>query len=250
MQKNDVILLEITGRELETGKVFETTSSETAKKEGIFSQNSKYKPTALVVGKGRMIQGVEEALLEMNVGEERKITLEPEKAFGQRRSDLVGIVPLKEFAARKLQPFPGLVVDINGNAGRVQSVSGGRVRVDFNNDLAGKSVEYVLKVVKKLEAPEEKARALVSKVLGLESEPSIEFVKESSELLIELPEEIEHMKEASLLKQFLQKELSGDIQEVKKVSFKEHSHEEHSENAGEAKAEQEPAKEEKAPQKV
>jgi len=231
MQKGDIILLEMTGKDSESGKVFETTSEETAKKEGAFSQNSRYRPTALVVGKGRMIQGVEEALLEMKVGEERKLTLGPEKAFGERRPDLVGIVPLKEFIARKVQPFPGLVVDVNGNAGRIQSVSGGRVRVDFNNDLAGKTVEYELKIVKKLEDPEEKAKALVSKVLGLEKEIPMQFNKEASELVIELPAEVEHLKEIAMLKQFLQKELSEDIPELKKVSFKEHKHEEHESEA-------------------
>jgi len=249
MQKGDIILLEMTGKDSESGKVFETTSEETAKSSGVFTQGSSYRPTALVVGKGRMIQGVEEALLEMKVGEERKITLGPEKAFGERRPDLVGIVPLKEFIARKVQPFPGLVVDVNGNAGRIQSVSGGRVRVDFNNDLAGKTVEYDLKIVKKLEEPEEKAKALVSKVLGLEKEISMEFNKESQELVIGLPEEVEHLKEIDLLKQFLQKELSGDIPELKKVSFKEHDHAAHASEA-QTKQEPEPAKAKPDSQKV
>jgi len=85
VQKGDIILVELTGRDAESRKVFETTSEETAKKEGIASSNAIFKPTPVIVGKERLIKGLEEALLEMNVGEERKITLEPEKAFGERK---------------------------------------------------------------------------------------------------------------------------------------------------------------------
>ncbi|MDO8646915.1 MAG: FKBP-type peptidyl-prolyl cis-trans isomerase [Candidatus Diapherotrites archaeon] len=221
MQKGEIVLLELTGRELESGKVFETSNAEVAKKEGVFSETARYAPNPVVVGKGRMIQGVEEELLKMNVGEEKKIILEPSMAFGDRKPELVGIVPLKEFTARKLQPFPGLIVDVNGNAGRVQSVSGGRVRVDFNSDLAGKTVEYELKIVKKLETPVEKAKAIMGKLLGLKLEElEAEFKAEGGELEIELPESIEKMKEIILMKQFLKKELAEDIPEAKKISFK------------------------------
>ena len=39
MQKGDVVLVELTGREAESRKVFETTSEEVAKKEGAFAQD-------------------------------------------------------------------------------------------------------------------------------------------------------------------------------------------------------------------
>jgi len=221
MQKGEIILLELTGRELESGKAFETSNAQTARNEGIFSETARYAPNPVIVGKGRMIQGVEEELLKMKVGEEKKIILEPSMAFGDRKPELVGIVPLKEFTSRKLQPFPGLVVDVNGNAGRVQSISGGRVRVDFNSDLAGKTVEYELKIVKRLETPVEKAKAIMGKLLGLKPEElKAEFKAESEELEIELPESIEKMKEILLMKQFLKKELAEDIPEAKKISFK------------------------------
>jgi len=218
MQKGDIVLVELTGRELESGKVFETTSEQVARKEGILSQQTAYKPTPISIGKERLIKGLEEALLEMNVGEERKITLDPEKAFGQRRPELVGIVPLKEFTSRKVTPFPGLVVDVNGNAGRVQSISGGRVRVDFNNDLAGKTVEYEIKIIKKLEGTEEKAKALLEKLLGLKE---IQASVNGEELIVELPEQAQKMQHLELLKKVLEKEITESIPEIKKLTFKE-----------------------------
>ena len=218
MQKGDIVLVELTGRGLENGKVFETTSEEIAKKEGISSQQAVYKPTPIVVGKERLIKGLEEALLEMNVGEERKITLGPEKAFGNRRPELVGIVPLKEFTSRKVIPFPGLIVDVNGNAGRVQSVSGGRVRVDFNNDLAGKTVEYEIKIIKKLEGSEEKAKALLEKLLRLKE---VKAFLNGEELSVELPEQAQGMQHLEILKKALEQEIKESIPEIKKLTFKE-----------------------------
>lgn len=239
MQKGDIILIELTGRELESNKVFETTSEETAKKEGFFSKQASYKPTPVVVGKSRLIQGLEEALSQMKEGEQRKLVLEPEKAFGERRPDLIGIVQLKEFTNRKIAPFPGLVIDINGSAGRVQSISGGRVRVDFNSDLAGKTVEYEIKIVKKLENSLEKAKAILEKLLNLKEE--IQATENNGELIVELPEEVRKMKHLDILKNVLEQEIKESIPEIKKIEFKgepiateqehehvhEHSHEHH-----------------------
>jgi FKBP-type peptidyl-prolyl cis-trans isomerase 2 len=218
MQKGDIILVELTGRNSESRKVFETTSREIAEKEGILSENAIYKPIAIVVGKQVLVKGLEKAIEEMKEGEERKLSLMPEEAFGERKQELVGIVPLKEFQNRKINPFPGLIVDLNGNAGRVQSISGGRVRVDFNNDLAGKQVEFEVKVLKKLETTEEKAKALVEKILG-RLEAKIKVQGEEAE--IELPEEVQKSEHLKVLEKIIEKEILENVKELKKVKFKE-----------------------------
>ena len=218
MQKGDIILVELTGRDAESRKVFETTSREIAEKEGIFSENAIYKPIAIIVGKQALAKGLEKAIEEMREGEERKLSLMPEEAFGERKQELIGIVPLKEFQNRKIKPFPGLIVDLNGNAGRVQSISGGRVRVDFNNDLAGKQVEFEVKVLKKLETAEEKAKALVEKLLG-RLEAKIKIQEEEAE--IELPEEAQKSGHLKVLEKIIEKEILENVKELKKVKFKE-----------------------------
>jgi len=67
------------------------------------------------------------------------------------------------FKKEKMQPFPGLVVEINGRQGKIQSVNGGRVRIDFNHPLAGKDLEYELKIVREITEPKEQAEALYKK---------------------------------------------------------------------------------------
>jgi FKBP-type peptidyl-prolyl cis-trans isomerase 2 len=56
---------------------------------------------------------------------------------------------------------PGEYFDIDGMQAKIQSVSGGRVRVDFNNPLAGKALTYDLKVIRKIEEDKEKIEKLL-----------------------------------------------------------------------------------------
>ena len=50
--------------------------------------------------------------------------------------------------------------NFDGKIAKVLSVSGGRVRIDFNNPLAGKDVEYDIKVLRKVEDTNKKINAL------------------------------------------------------------------------------------------
>ena len=102
----------------------------------------------------------------MEVGQKRTVKLEPKDAFGERKPEFIRMVALKEFKRRNIVPFPGLVVELNGLQGRVQSVSGGRVRVDFNHPLAGKAIEFELEVVEKVDGKERKAQALIERYLS------------------------------------------------------------------------------------
>jgi FKBP-type peptidyl-prolyl cis-trans isomerase 2 len=46
-----------------------------------------------------------------------------------------------------MTPYPGMIVSVNRLRGKVLSVSGGRVRVDFNHPLAGKTLRFDVEVV-------------------------------------------------------------------------------------------------------
>lgn len=141
-----VLLIAYEGRDKDTGKVFDKVEEE--------------EPYAVILGEDALIPGLAEALEEMKEGEEREIELPPEKAFGERKKELIVIIPEKEFRKRGIAPVPGLVIEADGRPGRVLSVSGGRVQVDFNHELAGKTVIYRVKVLAELKEPEEIAEAL------------------------------------------------------------------------------------------
>ena len=157
------------------GEVFETTREELAVKEGIFDAEHKYKPAVAVIGEHNFFEKVDNELKGMEVGQKKSITLEPKDAFGERKPELVRMVALKEFKRRNITPFPGLVVDLNGAKGRVQSVSGGRVRVDFNPPLAGKTIEFDIEVIEKMAGKEAKAKALAERYFPGAKEVKLSF---------------------------------------------------------------------------
>ena len=139
MQKGDLISIEFTGRDTTTNKIFDTTNESVGQKEGL-PPNKKYGPVTILVGAGEILAGLDAELLEMKVGEQKTVALAPPAAFGERNPQLVKVVPLGEFKKNNVSPVPGTIVNANDMLGKVQSVSGGRVRVDFNSEFAGKTV--------------------------------------------------------------------------------------------------------------
>ncbi len=165
-------------------EAFETTKEDVAVKEGIFDEKREYKPIIAIIGERNFFEKVDEALKNMQVGEKKRITLSPKDAFGERNEELIRVVSLREFKKRNIAPFPGLVVELNGLRGRVQSVSGGRVRVDFNHPLAGKTIEFELEVVEKVEGKENKAKALIEKFFSF-AEKDISYAIKDDTLVVE-----------------------------------------------------------------
>ncbi|MEM7813619.1 MAG: peptidylprolyl isomerase [Candidatus Aenigmatarchaeota archaeon] len=157
MNKGDFVRIDYVGR-LESGEIFDLTDAELAKEEKIFNPRARYGPVPVIVGAGFVVPGLDKALSEMSVGERRDIVVKPEEGFGQRNAQLVRTVPGKLF---KHEPAPGQVVDFGGMRGRVQSVSAGRVRVDFNHPLAGKALKYSVDVREKIEGAEAQIGAIL-----------------------------------------------------------------------------------------
>jgi hypothetical protein len=122
----------------------------------------------------------------MKAGESKKVALPAEKAFGARNPDLVHVVPLMQFKKRQVNPEVGMDVMIDQYRGRVQSVSGGRVRVDFNHPLAAKAIEYDLKLLQVHETDATKTGALFRKyfVGGGEKPPVLNAGAEVVEVVL------------------------------------------------------------------
>ena len=182
MQKGDLVSIEFTGKDISTGKVFDTTNKEKAQQNGIFVEKQMYGPVIVQVGNGELLKGLDSALNEMKSGESKTITLKAKEAFGERNLDLVKVLPLNEFKKHNVSAVPGTVVNVNDMHGRVQSVSGGRVRVDFNPELAGRDVEYELKVLKQFSTNEEKVQALAQKHFMGWDKPNVKMTGEKIEV--------------------------------------------------------------------
>lgn len=217
MAKNgDIVEINYTGKLVE-GNIFETTIEQKAKEENIFVKGAKYGPQVFIIGEGELLPGLEKALLEMNPNDVKNIQLDSEMAFGERKPELMVVLPLKEFTKRKINPFPGLVLDLNNQQARVQSVSGGRVRVDFNHPLAGKKVEFELCLEKVFTEPKDQLKALLGKFLQFIPEKELSFKISESEAEIKTSAKYEKALNAmnDLMLQVLTKHVFG----LKTVKF-------------------------------
>jgi len=213
--KGSIVIISYTGKDLAADKIFDTTKEEEAKKEGIFQEEGYYKPFPVIIGKGEIIKGLEEAVEQMKEGEERIVKIPPEKAFGERKAEFVKLMPMQEFKSRNINPRPGLMIELNELRGRVQSVSGGRVRVDFNHEMAGREIEYKVKVEKILKEPKEKIQALFEKYFPFIKEPKLEIKEKTIEAIIPSKEALK----AAPMKEIFVRIIGENLEGIEKVRF-------------------------------
>ncbi len=162
VKRGDFIQLSYTGR-LEDGDVFDTTDAEVAKENGIFAEGVNYAPITIIAGENMVVKGLDEDFIGKNSGYTGTVTVPPDKAFGERLPELVEVVPTRRFEKR---PAPGMRVSLDNRTGTVESVVGGRTRVDFNSPYAGKTVIYDYKINKVLRSSAEKIKGLLKYYLN------------------------------------------------------------------------------------
>jgi len=161
MKEGDFVEIDYLGMVKNTGDYFDVTNEEKAKEVGLYQPNKKYGPIIIVVGANHVIEGLDEALLDLEVGEERNLEIPAEKAFGKRDPKLITTVPLREFSKQGIMPRHGMRLDIGGSWATVKNVSSGRVTLDFNHALASRDLVYDVKILRKVEDVEEKLNALI-----------------------------------------------------------------------------------------
>ncbi|HIH90924.1 TPA: peptidylprolyl isomerase [Desulfurococcaceae archaeon] len=215
MNKGDIVVLDYTLRLADTGEVITTTSEEEAKKAGIYKEGEKYEPVIVVVGEGSLLPGLEEAVVEMKEGEEKEIEIPPSKAYGERDPAKVKVYSLREFKKAGVKNvYPGMVVRIGNELGIVRSVDGGRVRVDFNNPYAGKTIKARVKVIKIVKEPKDKVEYLIKRRL-----PEAEMKYEDGAVTITLPLKYILADNIQAVKVVLADEIFKWVPEVKEVKF-------------------------------
>lgn len=167
IEKGDFIKIAYTGR-FEDGQVFDTTSEELAKENGIFNPRGMYGGDVVIVGSGHTIRGLDEDFIGKEVGYTGKLDIPPEKAFGAHNPALVESISVTKVAAqlKDTRPYPGMEIEVDGRKGVVQKIIGRRLRVDFNHALSGRNVTYEYTIESKLEEPMEKAKGLMALYTG------------------------------------------------------------------------------------
>jgi len=178
--ETSIVKISYTGK-TKDGRVFDTSDESTAKENGIYDEKMRYGDLPVVAGSGNLLKGIENIIGEMKAGETRTLEIPPEDAYGERDPKLVRLVPMKLFKKQKINPYPGMVVDLDGRQARVLSVSSGRVQVDFNAEMAGKSVIYDVTLAGRAETDDEKISYLIEKNFGSPGDLDFEIIEQGAD---------------------------------------------------------------------
>tara|TARA_R110000868_G_scaffold8205_3_gene42477 strand:- start:69939 stop:70367 length:429 start_codon:yes stop_codon:yes gene_type:complete len=107
-------------------------------------------PQDFYMGRGQMLEAVEEAIREMEVGEEKLIHLDVEQAFGPVDADLLksGLLHKIPEKHRKI----GNIVDMEDHennviSARIHDIQDSHVFLDFNHPLAGQKISFDIKLI-------------------------------------------------------------------------------------------------------
>ena len=136
VKDGDIVRVHYTAR-YENGDIFESTL------EG--------EPLQFEVGVGEVIEGFDEALLDMSPGEHKTVLVPPEMAFGETDEDLLIEVD-RDHLPPSIRPEVGMWVQIIDEEGEttpvvVSELLEDSVIVDANHPLAGKFLEYDIELI-------------------------------------------------------------------------------------------------------
>ncbi len=135
IKQGDTIKVEYTGT-LDDGSVFDTSEGK--------------EPLEFQVGSGQIIKGFDEAVVGMAEGEEKKISISSEDAYGQQREELKQKVP-RSALPQDQEPKVGMMLTLNSPQGQmpatITEVNDNEIVIDLNHPLAGKNLNFDIKVV-------------------------------------------------------------------------------------------------------
>jgi peptidylprolyl isomerase len=215
----DFTIVDYVGRVKDTGSLFDLTVEEIAKKEKVYHEDEAYGPRLVVVGEGLMLKGFEDALITMKVGDSKSIELSPEKAFGPRDSSKVKVYPVSAFRKSDVKPYIGARVTVEGKTGIVQSVGGGRVRVDFNPLLAGKTLVYDITIRRKVVGESEKLNELIKRRIKGADASKFQTDREAATISVTMPKETYLAEGVQLAKTMIARDILKNIDGVSLVRF-------------------------------
>lgn len=134
-QENDRVIVHYEGR-LEDGEVFESSADSA--------------PMDFKIGEQQVLPSLERAIIGMEEGQRRTVSILPEDGYGPHYEELVVTVPRENLSPGELKP--GTVVAMNlereGQTHRLPAMvveaDEQQVKVDFNHPLAGQELFYTI----------------------------------------------------------------------------------------------------------
>ncbi len=219
IQESDFILVDYTGKVKETGEVFDTTSEKTAKENKLYKEGEIYEPRLVVVGERWVLKALDDVFTTFNIRKNETVEIPPEKAFGQRDPEKVKLVPFRRLAARGITPKMGAQIEYDKKLATVRTVGSGRVTLDFNPPLAGKTLVYNVTVNKKLNTDKEKVSALIHRRIPAIEDEKFAFKVGQTKVEVNMPEEAFYVEGIQLAKRGIALDIQRFLPKITTVKF-------------------------------
>ena len=117
----------------------------------IFDSTTGKSPMSFEMKPGNLISGFYDALVGMDTGEEKEFRLEPKEAYGERNDELMEKIPRNKFP-KEPAPEPGMMFYGETETGQriptlVVEVTDDHVIIDMNHPMAGKALNFKIKII-------------------------------------------------------------------------------------------------------
>jgi peptidylprolyl isomerase len=117
----------------------------------VFDTSRESSPIGFTLGTGQVIPGFDNAVIGMEVGDEKTFTIPSAEAYGVHDPRMVQDVPRTEMPA-DMELFVGMSLTASGGDGReialvVTDLTETTVRLDANHPLAGQDLTFAIQLV-------------------------------------------------------------------------------------------------------
>jgi FKBP-type peptidyl-prolyl cis-trans isomerase SlyD len=117
-------------------------------------------PLVFMFGKGQIIPGLENGIVNMAIGEKADVLVEPADAYGEYNAEATQEVPADQFAGIDLElgmTLYGQAEDGGTTQVTVKEIGAETITIDFNHPLAGKSLMFTVTINNVRDASAEEA---------------------------------------------------------------------------------------------
>lgn len=219
LEPGTLILADYTAKIKDIGQIIDTTRKTDAEKAGNADPTRTYEPRLIAVGEGWVLKGLDEALAKSDAGQTLDVELTPDKAFGARDPDRVSRIPIRKFGEKANELSVGAEIEVDNRVGIVRAIESGRVFVDFNHKYAGKTLEYNVNIIEKLDSRDSKVEALVRRRLPIEKE-KVKFEFDGESLVkITIPSDYFLFEGLQIIKRGISQDLFKFIKPLSRVAF-------------------------------
>jgi peptidylprolyl isomerase len=220
VKPGDFLLVNFTLKVKESGETVDTTYDAVAKDSHLHRHDATYGPRFIILGEGWLPKGLEDSLVGADIGKQTTVELPPEKGYGARDPAKMRLVPLRRFREQGV-PNPGAQIELDGRPAIVRAVGAGRVQVDYNHPLAGRTLIYDVSIEKVVEDDNEKVLNIISKRIPEVDKTKFNIEKNGTELTVEVPEEAFYLSGLQIAKRSVTSDIQKYFPNVETISFRE-----------------------------